>query len=374
MEARDVSTLVSILAATLSAAACQTLAAQSSPRTHSYYISADEVTWNYLPEDVDRITGKPRVDSAFFARGQPKVISYAYKKVLLREYTDETFNTLKPRAPEWQHLGFLGPLLRAEVGDTIRVVFRNRGRRPFSLHPHGVFYTKNAEGALYDDGTSDADKLDDGVPNGKTHTYIWPVPERAGPGPGDHSSVMWMYHSHHDEVRDVNTGLSGPMVVTARGKAGADGRPTDVDREFVMMFAQTHEEDSWYASDNKIPFDNPPFPPAALNRGQNFFPYFVTFSINGYLHGTLPLDAVTMRKGERVRWYVFSSTNDSDFHTPHWHGNTVLVGGMRTDVASLLPMQMVVADMTPDNAGTWLFHCHVSFHLQSGMAARYAVN
>ena len=32
-----------------------------------------------------------------------------------------------------------------------------------------------------------------------TYTYTWKVPERAGPGPMDGSSMMWMYHSHVDE-------------------------------------------------------------------------------------------------------------------------------------------------------------------------------
>jgi manganese oxidase len=371
---KRVSPVISLVAAACVSAMAPYMAnAQASGATRTYYVAADDVPWDYLPGGVDQITGRRRVDTAFFARGEPKIISHSYRKVLLREYTDGSFGTLKLRPPEWEHLGFLGPLLRAVVGDTIRVVFRNNARRPFSLHPHGVSYGKDSEGAPYVDGSSAAQKQDDAVPPRGSHVYVWPVPERAGPGPMDRSSVLWMYHSHTDEVRDVNTGLMGPIIVTAREQARPDGRPLDADREFVMMFAQTHEEDSWYASDNKIPIENPPFPPAALNQGQNFFPYFVTFSINGYTHGSLPLGALTMRKSERVRWYVFSSTNDSDLHTPHWHGNTVLIGGMRNDVGAIAPMQMLVADMQPDNVGTWLFHCHVSFHLQAGMAARYAV-
>jgi hephaestin len=62
-----------------------------------------------------------------------------------------------------------------------------------------------------------------------------------------------------------------------------------------------------------------------------------------------------------------------DLHTPHWHGNTVLAGGMRTDVLSLLPMTMTVADMVPDNPGIWLFHCHVNDHIKAGMLAKYTV-
>ena len=29
-----------------------------------------------------------------------------------------------------------------------------------------------------------------------------------------------------------------------------------------------------------------------------------------------------------------------DLHTPHWHGNTVTVMGMRTDMANLLPHRL----------------------------------
>ena len=271
---------------------------------------------------------------------------------LYREYTDTTFRTLKPRPPQWEHLGFLGPVIHAEVGDTIRVVFRNNAHHPFSVHPHSVFYKKDSEGALYNDGTADADKTDDAVPPGGTHVYIWPVPERAGPGPGDRSSVMWMYHSHTDEVRDINTGLLGVIIVTARGKARPDGSPVDVDREFVTALIQVHEENSWYVEQN-LPStlgEDGPIPSPRIP--QMFYPYFVTFSVNGFARGTLPLQALTVRKGERVRWYVFGATNDFDFHTAHWHGNTVLINRMRTDVGSVSPMGMVVADMVPDNVGT----------------------
>jgi len=94
-------------------------------------------------------------------------------------------------------------------------------------------------------------------------------------------------------------------------------------------------------------------------------------SINGYVFGNQPM--ITMRRGTRVRWYVMGMGTEVDLHTPHWHGNDVVVGGMRLDVVSLLPASMVVADMVPDNPGTWLFHCHVNDHLTAGMITRYRV-
>ena len=66
----------------------------------------------------------------------------------------------------------------------------------------------------------------------------------------DGSSVMWMYHSHVDEVRDINTGLFGPMIITARDKARPDGSPKDVDREIVASFMQVEENFSWLAREN----------------------------------------------------------------------------------------------------------------------------
>jgi FtsP/CotA-like multicopper oxidase with cupredoxin domain len=344
-------------------------------RTRTYYIAADEVMWDYVPGGRDEISGKAYVDTAFFAKRAATPVKTSYKKVLYREYTDATFRTLKPRSPDWDHLGFLGPVIRAVVGDTIKVVFRNNGHRVYSVHPHGVFYEKSSEGVPYNDGTASSDKSDDAVPPGGTYTYVWPVPARAGPASMDGSSVMWMYHSHVDEVRDINTGLMGPIIITRRGMERADGSPKDIDREFVADFAQVHEENSWLADENFPAGDSMlssgPIPnPSLIQEG---YPWFVKFSINGYVHGAMPLADLTVRKGQHVRWYLMASTNDFDFHAPHWHGNTVVLNGMRTDVAQLAMMQMSVADMIPDNVGTWLFHCHVSFHNEEGMAVRYRV-
>jgi manganese oxidase len=343
-------------------------------RTRTYYIAADSVEWDYVPGAKDEITGKPFADTVFFKSGKTEPFGTKYRKTIYREYTDSTFKTLKARSPDWEHLGFLGPVVRGVVGDTIRVVFRNNGSHPYSVHPHGVFYNKDSEGAPYEDGTQGTDKNDDGVPPGGTHVYTWPVPERAGPGPMDYSSIIWMYHSHTDEIHDVNSGLFGPMIITARGKARDDGSPMDVDRELVTAFMQVHEENSWHAAQN---ITIPPAKQADIIPSpripQQIYPPFVTFSINGFSHGTLPVKDLTVKKGQRVRWYLLASTNDFDAHSPHWHGNTLLLNQMRTDVAEINPMGMMVADMVPDNVGTWLYHCHISFHLASGMQARYAV-
>lgn len=347
---------------------------RSAGTTRTYYIAADEVTWDYAPAGKNVITGQPfkGMEDIWTRRG-PTQIGTKYKKAIFREYTDSTFKTLKPRPAEWEHLGMLGPVIRAEVGDSIRVVFRNNGSHPFSMHAHGVFYDKNSEGAIYEDGTSGGDKTDDGVRPGATFTYIWLAKERAGPSPGEPSSSLWMYHSHVDESKDVNAGLIGPLVITARGKARPDGSPQDVDREIVMAFAEMDENLSWYIDDNIKSYALQPAKVRKV-RGPSFIdPFGITNlkeSMNGFIYGNGP--APTMNVGDRVRWYVMSTTN-FELHAPHWHGNVVTAQHMRTDVLNLGTMGMIVADMAVDNPGTWLFHCHIEPHMTGGMATRFVV-
>jgi hypothetical protein len=397
LHAHRVFVLVVSLAAIAGGSSPRLATANEGARTRTYYIAADELVWDYAPSGTNLSEGRPfnDVERPWMESG-PHVIGRKAKKALYREYTDDTFSTLKPIAPQWEHLGFLGPLIRAEVGETIVVVFRNNTKFPASVHPHGVFYNKDSEGAHYADGTSGGDRADDGVPPNGTHRYVWPVPERAGPSEHEGSSAFWMYHSHHDEIRDVASGLIGPLIVTRKGMARPDGSPIDVDREIVTGFIEVDENSSWYVEENiatyttdpkgvmlgRTPFGDlavmpagpPPSPPAPPKPGEivlgpPFGSYFKE-TINGYSYGHTP--GMTMRVGQRVRWYAMGSTN-FEFHTPHWHGNVVTSNHMRTDVGALLPMGMFVADMIPDNPGKWFFHCHVAAHLRMGMQAFYTV-
>ncbi len=343
-------------------------------KTRVYYIAADELIWDYAPSGINQITGKPfDAFQEMFTKPGPQQIGSKSKKALFREYTDATFKTLKTRTPDQAYLGFLGPVIRAEVGDSIRVVFRNNGTHPYSMHPHGVMYDKASEGAGYVDNTSGADRLDDGVEPGATYTYRWLASDRAGPGPMDGSSVFWMYHSHVNESADVNSGLIGPMIITARGKAKPDGSPKDVDKEIVMAFAETDENISWFIDDNIKMFTTQP---ATVKKpmGPTFIDPFgatnLRESMNGFIFGNGPMPAMTV--GDRVRWYLMSTTN-FELHAPHWHGNVVTAQGMKTDVVTLGTMGMMVADMVADNPGTWLFHCHIEPHLTQGMQARFTV-
>jgi FtsP/CotA-like multicopper oxidase with cupredoxin domain len=364
------------LLALLAAACGPSGSGEVAPMTRTYYVAADEVVWDFAPSGRNLISNAEWTDAQrpIVEAGKMHVGRLA-RKAIYREYTDSTFTTLKPRPAEWEHLGILGPLLRAVVGDTIRVVFRNQASFPASMHPHGVFYLKDSEGAPYADGTGGKDAEDDGVAPGATHVYIWPVPERAGPSHGEGSTAFWMYHSHTHEVDDVNAGLIGPMIITARASARADATPTDVDRELVVGFLEFDETNSTLWEQNLRTYAKPPavIKPDIVFGERSVGPesqYGFKETMNGFLFGNGT--GLSMHVGDRVRWYLMGSTN-FEIHSPHWHGNTVVAQHMRTDVAGLLPMGMVVADMVPDNPGTWLFHCHVAPHLLMGMEATYQV-
>lgn len=179
---------------------------------------------------------------------------------------------------------------------------------------------------------------------------------------------MWMYHGHTDEVTDTYAGLMGPIEITRRGLARPDGSPSDVDRELFVLFSVMNENQSPFLEANIRRFSRPPHPKP---DDEEFEESNLMHAVNGYVFGNEPM--ITMRRGERVRWYVMGMGTEVDLHTPHWHCNTVTVNGMRMDVVSLLPATMVVADMVPDDPGIWLFHCHVNDHISAGMLTRYQV-
>jgi hephaestin len=170
-------------------------------------------------------------------------------------------------------------------------------------------------------------------------------------------------------VQDTNSGLMGPIIIAGRDQATPDGRPLGVDREFVANFTVSDENQSHYLADNIRRFADDPA--GTDPDDEDFQESNLMHSINGYVFGNQPM--MSMHAGENVRWYTMGMGTEVDLHTPHWHGQTVVSEGMRTDVVDLLPAMMKTADMQPDNRGTWLLHCHVNDHILAGMATRFEV-
>ena len=113
----------------------------------AYFIAADEVDWDYSPNGRN-LAGIPHLESGDDESGAG-LKHRIYHKAIYREYTDTTFRLFEPRPPQWEHLGILGPLIRVEVGDSVRVIFRNNTNLVLTIHPHGLQYAKDAEGTPY---------------------------------------------------------------------------------------------------------------------------------------------------------------------------------------------------------------------------------
>jgi FtsP/CotA-like multicopper oxidase with cupredoxin domain len=300
-----------------------------------HYIAAVEVDWNYQPSQLATTT---------------------YKKAIYRGYTDASFTTEEER-PLW--LGIMGPIIRAQVGDVIQVVFRNNATRPFTVHPHGVFYAQADEGAMHHGVEKEPGAS---VAPGSVFTYEWNVPDRAGPGPSDASSMLWLYHSHVNEARDTNTGLIGPMLIYRQGmlKEGkSDVVPAvvphavDVDREFIVLWNLFEEELSWY------------------NTTTNNTSNTKLYAVNGRTHNTL--DGIWMWQQEKVRWHIAGFGNEADVHAVHWQNMLVGDGEGRTDTVTLLPATFRTLDAVAEYAGHFEVSCTVHEHLQNGQKAVYQV-
>jgi FtsP/CotA-like multicopper oxidase with cupredoxin domain len=339
------------------------------PRTRTYYIAAEESDWNYAPDGCNVMMGRAFTpEELVFVEGNGvDRIGSTYRKAIYREYTDASFSERKARNPEDDYQGLLGPIIHGVVGDTIQVVFHNSGTRHYSIHAHGVLYDKASEGAETNDGTAGADKLDDMVEPEETYTYIWRIVERAGPGPADPSSIAWLYHSHTDNgISDEYAGLIGAIIVTDAAHGTDSGVASDIDRELVHLFMVEDENSSVLTADNIASFA-----PTADPEDEEFEESNLMHCINGYVYANGP--HARMTQGDRVRWHLLTLGTEVDLHTPHWHGNTVLDRGHRTDVIELLPASMRTVDMLPDNPGSWMFHCHVNDHIAAGMGTLYEV-
>ncbi|KAH9487801.1 hephaestin-like 1 [Bulinus truncatus] len=333
-------------------------------KVREYFLSADEVLWDYAPLPRSIITGADlnNVSTAgsIFFRHDENFIGHVYKKVVYREYTDGSFRALKTRSSH----DLLGPALTVEVGDTLAVTFRNNARRPYTIHTHGLWTRQEDSGVNY--GSSS------GVLPGRTHQYVWKIPERAGPGPNDPNCIPWLYYSSVDPVKDTNSGLVGSLVVCRKGVLDERGRRKDVDRELFIFMSVTNENLSWYLEDNVRSFA-PARGGTNYQEDEDFVESNKMHSINGRIHGNN--NGLVIEYGQRVVWYMMALGAEIDLHTIHLHGHTFVHSSQkhRDDVISIFPGMAEAVEMIADNPGTWLLHCHVSDHIFAGMETVYTV-
>jgi FtsP/CotA-like multicopper oxidase with cupredoxin domain len=280
----------------------------SSAQTREYWIAAEQRRWNIVPTHRDQMMAEP-------VKGHTTFNAYGY-----RLYSPGFKSPLGPATVP-------GPLIEAEVGDTVVVHFRNKLRTPVTVHPHGVFYSNEMDGA-YKGKWTDPGGF---VQRNRTFTYVWECHEG--------TEGTWLYHDHGPmDPLPVFKGLFGPLLIRKRG----DARPN---REFFLAF---HTWD-----------------PSITGLKDVFY------CINGraYAGNTPTLEA---KVGERVAFNVYGV--DNFFHTFHLHGHRWReADGTIIDNRSFGPADSFRFEIVEDNPGRWFYHCHVFQHLHQGMNGWYVV-
>lgn len=229
-----------------------------------------------------------------------------------------------------------GPLLEMWEGDTLQIELVNNTDKRLSIHPHGVDYKTESDGSPFNDSFNEP---------GETRTYTWGshVQTQLDDGhwlPG--SAGYWHYHDHalggEHGTAGLRAGLYGGLVVRRKG----DILP---DRTYTVVFNDM-------TINNKSAPDTPMF---EANLGETV--EFVAIGHGDQLH-TFHLHA--------HRW----ANNRTGYLTGPDDPSQVI------DTRDLNPgdsFGFQVKAGQKVGAGAWMYHCHVQFHSDGGMAGVFLV-
>uniref|UniRef100_A0A8C9ELG6 ferroxidase n=1 Tax=Pavo cristatus TaxID=9049 RepID=A0A8C9ELG6_PAVCR len=311
-----------------------------------YFIAAMEVIWEYGNQRPHGL-GLPGAQACDY-----------YRKVIFREYLDDSFTQPAMRGELDEHLGILGPYIRAEVEDTIMVKFKNLASRPFSFHSSLQGYEELQGG--------------EAVQPGELREYSWKVLPQMAPTMQEFDCKAWAYLSNVDLEKDLHSGLIGPLIICRRGVLNSAFKRQLAVQEFSLLFTIFDETKSWYFPENmrrncrppcRIQLDNPDF-----RRNHSFH------AINGYVGDTLP--GLVMAQQQRIRWHLLNMGSTEDIHSVHFHGQMFSIRTSqeyRMGVYNLYPGVSGTVEMQPSHAGIWRVECKVGEHLQAGMSALFLV-
>ncbi|KAM4730956.1 coagulation factor V [Anableps anableps] len=328
----------------------------SGPDVKTYFIAAEEVDWDYAGY------GQRRQE-----KSQQTMRETKFTKVVFRGYLDGSFSTPDLRGEMDEHLGILGPLIKAEVGQSIMIVFKNNANRPYSLHPNGVSYTKQFEGLSYEDGSKYWYKYDNEVQPNTTYTYIWKISPMVGPAPGESECRTWAYYSGVNPERDIHSGLIGPLLVCREGTLKK--KPLNA-REFVLLFMTFDESQSWYYNKNQEVMQRKYRKRVWENYDMENFKFH---SINGIIYS---LKGLRMYTNQLARWHLINMGSPKDVHSIYFHGQTftyVKTKSYRQAVFPLLPGSFATLEMYPSKPGLWQLETEVGLNQKKGMQTLFLV-
>jgi FtsP/CotA-like multicopper oxidase with cupredoxin domain len=203
-----------------------------------------------------------------------------------------------------------GPTIRAELGDQVRIVLKNKLSEPTTIHFHGMTVPADMDGVPV--------MSQDAVLPGETFTYEFTI----------RNSGSNMYHSHFNAQKQVPMGLLGALIIP-------DPRDDVVDHDVTMV----------------------------LNDGP------LGFTMNG--KGFPATAPITVQRGETFR--IRYMNEGLQIHPMHLHGmpqkvvakdGHLLPRPRMEDTVLVAPGERVDVVVEATEPGMWAFHCHILNHAE----------
>jgi len=234
----------------------------------------------------------------------------------------------------WGYSGRVhGPTIEAVEGDQVRIYVTNRLSAPTSVHWHGVLLPSGMDGV---GGVSQK-----AIQPGETFKYEFTLKQ--------HGTLM--YHSHHDEMTQMQLGMMGLFVIHPKNPP----KPPP-NRDYAIMLSE------W-----KIEV-------GARRPDPNEMTDFNVFTMNGRAFpGTQSLLA---KVGERVRIRI-GNLSTMSHHSIHLHGHNfkavetdggeIPETGQWPETTVIVPTGSTRTVEFTANPGDWVLHCHMLHHAMNQM-------
>ncbi|XP_055955967.1 hephaestin [Patella vulgata] len=333
-----------------------------------YFMASEEVDWNYAPTGANNQNSDKQEYADKFIKNDAHQIGATYRKVVYKHYTDDKYIVEWPK-PE--HMGLVGPIIRAEVGDVLKIRFKNKATRAYSIYAHGVSYKKPSEGALYMDGSSGYSKEDDVVLPGKVHNYTWVITQ--GPSESDPPCIPYVYHSHINMAKDTNSGLIGVLLICKKGTLNYDHTRNDVSNELVVLSKAFDENQSWYMDQNLRQCGSIFVCKRTRKMGEiHWVESNIMHSINGRSFSNL--EGLATCAGDKVAWYFLSFGDELDAHSIFVEGQVMKIQHQKKSTASVYPGTTEAGFMIAHGPGRYRVSSMMEDHYEDGMSAFFVVN
>ncbi|XP_016397886.1 coagulation factor VIII-like [Sinocyclocheilus rhinocerous] len=333
--------------------------AKGRPKVWVHYIAAEEMDWDYSSQSGDRTSSSSAAGSEWFRKG-PQRLGGVYKKVAFVEYTDKTFTKKKTTGKM-----LMGPELRGEVGDKFQIVFKNMASRPFNLYPNGLTSVQPLKNTNKDKPV-DLRSLD--VPPGEIMMYLWKLTAEDGPTEADPRCLTRLYQSMVDPIRDVASGLVGPLIICKSQSLDKRGRVVTSDKEKKLLFTVFDENRSWYFEENMK--KNSEDPTKIDRNDPDFYNSNVMHTVNGFMFNHLQF---RMCVGDVILWHVASIGIQNNFLSVYFTGNTFERDKTYGTVLTLFPMTGDTVTSEVEMLGEWEVSAFDPSLKQRGMSVRYTV-